>query len=117
MDRWTRSSASASECDAARTGRTTSVVAFTPISYGPRFAATQSAAAREEVSATYTSQGGAQRRHGNKGAEVANAGIANAEELMQQPKEDIGNKEFDLAEGVMEQVHKARDSLPESLQE
>jgi len=117
MDCWTRSSSTARECNVERTARTTSVVAFAPLSYRPRFAATQSAAACEEVPATNTSRGGSQRCHGTNGAEVANAGIAKAEELIQQPKEDMGNNEFDLAEGVMEQFGKVRDSLSESLQE
>jgi hypothetical protein len=52
-----------------------------------------------------------------KGAEMADAAIAKAEELIQQAKDYIDNKEFDLAEGVMEQLRKLRDSLPQSLQE
>jgi len=52
-----------------------------------------------------------------KGAEMADAAIAKAEELIQQAKDYIDNKEFDLAEGVMEQLRKVRDSLPQSLQE
>jgi acyl-CoA reductase-like NAD-dependent aldehyde dehydrogenase len=51
-----------------------------------------------------------------KGAEMADAAVAKAEELIQQAKDYIDTKEFDLAEQVMEQLRKLRDSLPESLQ-
>jgi hypothetical protein len=52
-----------------------------------------------------------------KGAEMANAAIAKSEELIQQANDYIDNKEFDLAKGVMEQLRKLRDSLPQSLRE
>ena len=52
-----------------------------------------------------------------KGAEMADAAIAKAEELIQRAKDYIDNKEFGLAEGVMEQLRKLRDSLPQSLRE
>lgn len=52
-----------------------------------------------------------------KGAEIADAAVAKAQELIQQAKDYIDNKEFNLAEKVMEQLRKLRDSLPEYLQE
>ena len=52
-----------------------------------------------------------------EGAEMADAAVAKAEELIQQARDYIENKEFDLAEGLMEQLRKLRDSLPQSLQE
>jgi hypothetical protein len=51
-----------------------------------------------------------------KGAEMADAAVAKAEELIQQAKDYIGNKELGLAEEMMEQLRKLRDSLPASLQ-
>jgi hypothetical protein len=54
-----------------------------------------------------------------KGAEMAeaHAAVAKGEELIQQAKDYIDNQEIDLAEEVMAQLRKLRDSLPESLQE
>jgi acyl-CoA reductase-like NAD-dependent aldehyde dehydrogenase len=52
-----------------------------------------------------------------KGAEMADAAVAKGEELIQQAKDYIDNQEIDLAEEVMAQLRKLRDSLPESLQE
>ena len=52
-----------------------------------------------------------------KGGEMADTVVAKAEELIQQAKSYIDNKEFDLAEEVMVQLRKLRDSLPASLQE
>jgi hypothetical protein len=52
-----------------------------------------------------------------KGAEMADAAVAKAEELIRQAKDYIDNKQFNLAEEVMAQLRKLRDSLPETLQE
>ena len=51
-----------------------------------------------------------------KASEMADEAIAKAEELIDQAKEYIENNEIDLAQEVMEQLRKLKDSLPESVQ-
>ncbi len=88
--------------------------------------ATQAASEKVEAAATATSEAAGAAKESvseaagaamEKGQEIAQATIDKAKELIQQVKDYIAENKLDLAEGVMEQLRKLRDSLPQALQD
>jgi hypothetical protein len=88
--------------------------------------ARQAAGEKVEAAATATSEAASAAKETaseaagaamEKGKEIAQATIDKANELIQQVKDYIAENKLDSAEGVMEQLRKLRDSLPQALQD
>lgn len=77
--------------------------------------ATQAAGEKLEAAADAASEAAAAAKE--KGQELAQATIDKAKELIQQVKDFIAENKLDSAEGIMEQLRKLKDSLPQGLQD